>query len=258
MCTHAFQHGIQQAARIHADHELAVARACRAHRFGGHRDHLGIGMCACRPDRVCVALQELTKAPRPRLFVAPDRTGSITPEGLWQRLPVFGGKAGKRRCQVIAQRDPLLVIILHRENAGIRAVIIGQELAERVGIFPGACLKGFKTPAAIDRGDAVDHLRLRVDQGFALVGKAARLAGEILAGLWSVLILGLLAHVSSRVWSLVASLRRSRSGCEARRGGRDARPGVGLSASGGSMCGDEHLREAQPDRFAPRSARHAW
>jgi len=48
---------------------------------------------------------------------------------------VLGGEARQRRGQVVAQRHPLLVIVLQSEHTLVRTVGVGQELAERVGIF---------------------------------------------------------------------------------------------------------------------------
>ena len=51
---------------------------------------------------------------------------------------------------VIAQGQPLAVIILKRENTFIGAFFVGQEFAERVGIFEGRGLQRLETPIIID------------------------------------------------------------------------------------------------------------
>src|SRR5664279_4017648 len=43
--------------------------------------------------------------------------------------------AGQRRGQVVAQRNPLLVVVLEREHALVGPVLVGQEFAERVGVL---------------------------------------------------------------------------------------------------------------------------
>ena len=78
---------------------------------------------------------ELAEAPRPRLLVAPHRPHLIAAEGLRQVLIILGDVAGERRGQVVAEREPLLVVVLEGEHALVRPVLVGQELAERVGIF---------------------------------------------------------------------------------------------------------------------------
>ena len=152
-------------------------------------------MRARRADCIGVALQEFTETARARLFIAPDGTGRITAERLWQSLPVLSGETGKRCGQIIAQRDPLFVIILHGEDTGIRAVIVRQELAEGISIFPCAGIKRLEPPAAIDRCDAVDHLGLCMDQRLAAVRKTARLSREVLAAFRGVGVLFLLGHL---------------------------------------------------------------
>ena len=140
-------------------------------------------MGARRADRIGIALGELAEAPRPRLLVAPDRAEGIAAERLGEGLPVLGGKARERGGEIIAQGDPLLIVVGEGEDALIRAVRVGQELAERVDIFKGAGIEGFKAPARIDLGHAGDDLGFGAQQRLSPVGEAARLAGEVLAGL---------------------------------------------------------------------------
>jgi hypothetical protein len=58
--------------------------------------------------------------------------------------------AGERRGQVVAQAHPLLVVVLHREHALVGAVLVGQELAERIGIFEHRRLDRVEAVALID------------------------------------------------------------------------------------------------------------
>ena len=102
---------------------------------GRHHAHLGIGGDARRADRVGVELHELAEAARARLLVAKHPAGAIAAIGLRQALVILGDVARERRGQIVAQRQPLLVVVLEREHALVRPVLVGQELAERVGVF---------------------------------------------------------------------------------------------------------------------------
>ena len=42
---------------------------------------------------------------------------------------------GERRRQVVAEREPLLVVVLERDPALVRPVEIRQELAQRLGVL---------------------------------------------------------------------------------------------------------------------------
>src|SRR4029078_5003054 len=86
-----------------------------------------------RTHRVGVELHELAEAARARLLVAEYIALAIAAVGLGQRVEVLRHTERERRGEVVAQREPLLVIVLKREHALVRAVLVGQELAERVG-----------------------------------------------------------------------------------------------------------------------------
>ena len=85
--------------------------------------------------------------------------------------------AGERRGQVVAQRQPLLVVVLEGKHALVRAILVGQELAERVGIFDERRLDRLEAVALIDLADLREHPFGRRDVGGAPVGEAARQAG---------------------------------------------------------------------------------
>jgi hypothetical protein len=116
----------------------------------GQRDHLGVRGRARRADAVGVALNKLAEAAGSRLFIAPDLAELIAAKRLGEILEMLGGEAGERRGQIIAQRHPLLVIILQREHAFIGALFIGQEFAQHVGVFKSRRLQRLKAPALID------------------------------------------------------------------------------------------------------------
>ena len=97
-----------------------------------------------RADRVGVELHELAEAAGARLLVAEHPAGAIAAIGLRQRVEILGDVAGERRGQVVAQRQPLLVVVLEREHALVRPVLVGQEFAERVGVFDAGVSTGSK------------------------------------------------------------------------------------------------------------------
>ena len=83
----------------------------------------------------------------------------------------------KRRCQIVAQAHPLVVVILQRKHAFVRAVAIGQELAERIGIFEQRGFHRIETVKLVDPADLVDHLIGGMDIGSRAVHEATRQAG---------------------------------------------------------------------------------
>ena len=128
-------------------------------------------------DRVGVELGEFAEAARARLLVAPHRPDLIAAEGLGQVLEILGDVAGERRGQVVAQRQPLLVVVLEGEHALVRPVLVGQELAERVGIFDGRRLQRLEAVGLEHPADGVEHLPARADLARGNVEEALRQAG---------------------------------------------------------------------------------
>ena len=51
---------------------------------------------------------------------------------------------------IIAQGDPLLVVVLQRKDAAVGTVSVGQELAEGVDIFERASIERVEAPALVD------------------------------------------------------------------------------------------------------------
>ena len=122
-------------------------------------------------------MHELAEAAGAGLFIAEYVARAIAAIGLWQLVVMFRDKAGERSRQVIAQRQPLLVIILKREDAFIRAVEIGQEFAERFRIFNEGCFHCFKAVELIDLANGRCHAMCGGNLARATVSKAARQTG---------------------------------------------------------------------------------
>ena len=95
---------------------------------------------------------------------------------------IFRHVAREGRRQVVTQREPLLVIVLEREHPFVRPVLVGQELAERIGVFDRRRLYRVKAIALENDPDRLDHVPGRGDFGRSTVGKAAWQAGFELAG----------------------------------------------------------------------------
>ncbi len=143
----------------------------------GQCHHFGVGFGSIGADGIGVALDEFTQTAGPRFFVAIDRAEGVTAKRLGQAFPVLRRETGQRRRQVVAQGHPLLVVVLQSENADIRPVGVGQELAQGIGIFEGGRLQGFETEVLIDLGHGRDQPALDGDLARAFIGKAARRAG---------------------------------------------------------------------------------
>ena len=94
--------------------------------------------------------------------------------GLRQRIVVLRDEAGERRGQIIAQRQPLLVVVLEGEDAFVGAVLIRQELAERVGIFDRRRLQRLEAVEFIDLADGFEHAPRGRKLGLSAVLKSAR------------------------------------------------------------------------------------
>ncbi len=144
------KHTVQHLAVVDPHHILA-GQAQRVHDVGHHHAHFGVGLGAGRADGVGVELHELAEAAGAGLFVAEDIAGAIAAEGLGQGFEILGEIAGERRGEIVAQAHPLLVVVLQREHAGVGPVGIGQELAERLGIFEQRGFDRIEAIALVDR-----------------------------------------------------------------------------------------------------------
>ena len=152
-----FHQAIQHLAVIHLDDIVAALNAQSLHRIRRHHADLGIGRHRGASDRIGIELHELPEASRPRLFVAKHPALAIAAIGLGQRVEILRDITRQRRGQVIAQRQPLLVVVLEREHAFVRPVLIGQELAERVGIFDRGRLHRLEAVEFIDGANFLQH-----------------------------------------------------------------------------------------------------
>ncbi len=123
-----------------------------------------------------IELHELAKTAGTGLLVAVDIAGAIAAIRFRQRVEILGDIARQRRGQVIAQRNPLLVIILEREYALVRPVLIGQEFAECVGELHRRRFDRLEAIALIDRADFIHHRACGIDRGRAAIFQPARQA----------------------------------------------------------------------------------
>ena len=142
----------------------------------GHGDDLGVGLGPVGADGVGIALGELAEPAGAGLLVAPHRPEGIAAERLGQGLPRLGREPGQRRGQVVAQRHPLVVVVLQREDALVRTVGVGQEFAQGIGIFERAGLQRLEAPALIDLGHPGHDAALGDQVAAAAIGEAARAA----------------------------------------------------------------------------------
>ncbi|ESZ77685.1 hypothetical protein X726_10535 [Mesorhizobium sp. L103C105A0] len=169
-----FQHAIEHLAIVDADDVVAALDAERFHHVGHHHRHFSISRDARCADGVSVELHELAEAAGAGLFVAEHPAGAVAAIGLRQSLKILGDITRRRRGQVVAQRQPLLVIVLERKYALIRPVLVGQEFAQRIGVFDQRLVGRLETIELIDRADRRHHLLDGADVFRTAVGKAAR------------------------------------------------------------------------------------
>ncbi len=145
-------------------------------RIGGHHADFRIRRDGGRADRVGVELHELAETARAGLLVAEHPAAAIAAIGLGQRVEILGHVAGERRGQVVAQRQPLLVVVLEREHALVRAVLVRQELAERVGVLDERRLDALEAVELVGLADLREHALGGGEIGGTAIGEAARRA----------------------------------------------------------------------------------
>ena len=145
----SLHHAVEHLAVVDLDHVVAALDAQRLQRVGRQHADLGVGGDVVRAHRVGVELGELAEAAGARLLVAPHGADGVAAEGLGQALEVLGHVAGERRGQVVAQRQPLLVLVLEREHALVGPVLVGQELAQRIGVLDGRRLQRLEAVALV-------------------------------------------------------------------------------------------------------------
>ena len=174
---HGLHHPVQHLAAVDFNHIIAALDAEPLQRVGGHHADFGVGGGRGGPNRIGVELHELAEASRSRLLVAIDLPDAIGAIRLWQRVEVLRDIAGQRRRQIVAQRQPLLVVVLKRKHALVGPVLIGQEFAERVGIFDRRRLQRLEAIKLIDGANRLQHFAGGGEFGAAAVGEAAGDAG---------------------------------------------------------------------------------
>ena len=180
---------VQHLAIVDADRVVAARDPRRLQRLAQHRAHLGVRRDGRRPHGVRIALVELPEPPRPRLLVAPDRPHLVPPVRRRQRHPVLRIHPRQRRRQVVAQRQPLIVLVLPGEDPLVRPVDVGQELAQRLHRLDRARLQGVEAPGVIDLADPRQHRLPRPHLGAEIVAEALGRLRPRAAGLL-VLVLG--------------------------------------------------------------------
>ena len=156
---------------------MAARNAQGLHRVGHHHRHFGVRRDIRRADDIGVELHELAEAARARLLVAEDVARAVAAIGLGQALVILRHMAGERRGQIIAQGQPLLVVVLKREDAFVRPVGIGQELAERIGEFEGGRLDRREPISFVDPPYGGEHRLLGPQIGRLAIDEAARQTG---------------------------------------------------------------------------------
>src|SRR5262249_16172453 len=186
----AIHRTIENLAVVHL-HDVAAARNPESlHCVSGEHAHLSVGCHRRGADSIRIKLHELPEASRTRLFVAEHPGEAIRAVWQCQILEILGHIACQRRRKVIAQREPLLVIVLEREDAFVGSVLIWEELAESVGIFDGRRLHRLKAVSLEHNANCLDHLTGRGDLRRPAIGEAARQARFELLGL-----AGLIGHL---------------------------------------------------------------
>ena len=173
-------HAVEHLATVDLDHVVAARDAERLQRVGRQHADLGVGGDVVGADRVGVELGELAEAAGAGLLVAPHGADGVAAEGLGQPVEVLGDVAGERRGQVVAQAHPLLVLVLEREHAGVGPVLVGQELAERIGVLDGRRLQRLEAVALVHLANGGQHaagrahvVRRRVLEAFRQPGLGA-------------------------------------------------------------------------------------
>ena len=151
-------HAVEHLAVVDADDVVTTRDAQRFHGVGHHHAHFGIGLDARCANNIGVELHELAETAGAGLFVAKHPAGAIAAIGQLNVVEIFGDMAGQRCGQIIAQAQPLVVIILKREHAFVGPVLIGKELSQCVGVFDKRGFHRLKAKALIDQFDLCHHL----------------------------------------------------------------------------------------------------
>jgi hypothetical protein len=150
-------HAVEDLAVVDA-HDIVPARdSCGLEAVRQHRADLGIGGDGGRAHGIRIALVELAEPPRAGLLVAPDRPHGVAAIGARQVGAVLRIDPGERRRQVVAQREPVLILVLPGEDALVGALHVGQELAQRLERLHRARLQRVEAVGMVDAGNPVQH-----------------------------------------------------------------------------------------------------
>ena len=144
---------------------------------GEHGADLGVDAHRRAADGVEVALVELSEAAGAGLLAAPHRSDLVAPERAHEVLAGLGHEAGQGRGEVVAERDPLLVVVTQGEDALVGGVLVGQVLAQRVQVLDGRGLEGLEAVQAVHADDLLDEGLAGRQVVGARVGETAREAG---------------------------------------------------------------------------------
>ena len=167
-------HPVQNLAVVDLDHIVAAGNADGLQGVRQHGANLRVGRDRSAANRVGVALIELPEPARPGLFVAPDRAHGVAAVGRGQVVAVLRRHPRQRRGQVVAQRQPVLILFLPGKDTLVRAVHVGQELSQRLDRFDGRGFQRVETVAVIDLGDGVEHRLALAHLGAEIVAEPLR------------------------------------------------------------------------------------
>ena len=147
------QRAIEDFPIIDADAKGLARDAGLREAVGHEHAHFGIGGGRGSAERIGIDLGKLSEASFAGFFVAQHGSSLIASERLGQGVEVFGDIARERRGQIVAQGELFLAAVLEAEHALMRLFGIGQEGAERIGIFEQA---GFERREAVGFADLAD------------------------------------------------------------------------------------------------------
>ena len=169
-------HPIQHLPVVHLHHIVATFDAHGFQRITQHHANLGVGGDTCRPHRIGIALIKLPKPPRPGFFVAPDRPHGVAPVRRGQFVAILRRHPRQGGGQIVAQGKPVGLAtftsgFLPAEDPLVRAVDIGQELAQHLKGFHRRGLQGIKAVAMVNFGDRLQHGLTLAHFGTKIVAK---------------------------------------------------------------------------------------
>ena len=129
----------------------------RFHRISGHHADFGIGGWRGAAYRVSIELHELSVAAGAGFFIAEDPALAIAPKWRGQFLRILGHIPRERCCQIVAQAQPLLVIVLKGKHSSIGAILVWQKFPQRFRVFHKGLFHGFKAVGFVHTLDGSQH-----------------------------------------------------------------------------------------------------